>query len=436
MPREINNIEIRSEEIDDLLGKAPSSIVRWGITVIFSVVFVIFVGSYFYKYPDIINAEISVQSENIPASIIAKSSGKINQLFVKDKQAIRPGEVLAVLENTANLEDINYAKIKLIHLDSLLKYQLDSLLTDTLLGNNINFGDLQTAYTALQKALKDYVFFLETDFQHKKIKSTELQISKHEALYQKMLRQTSITQEQLKLAKSQFTRDSLLFVRNVTSELDFEKSQTSYLQSKYSYESAKSNLDNAQISISQLQFSVLEMEQQYNNDCKQLRNGLISSLNTFQAQIKSWEQMYLLISPIEGKVTFTQFWSENQNVKAGDNTMTIIPFKETKIVGRIKLPVQGSGKVKIGQRVNIKFNNYPYMEYGMVTGRIKNIALIPTEAFYIVEVDLPNGLQTNYNKKLPFNQQMQGIAEVVTDDIRLIERFFNPIKAILKNQAN
>ncbi len=71
----------------------------------------------------------------------------------------------------------------------------------------------------------------------------------------------------------------------------------------------------------------------------------------------------------------------------------------------------------------------------MVTGKIKNIALIPTESFYIVEVDLPNGLQTNYKKKLPFSQEMQGVAEVVTEDVRLIERFFNPIKAILKNQA-
>ncbi|MEI7597419.1 MAG: HlyD family efflux transporter periplasmic adaptor subunit [Bacteroidota bacterium] len=435
MPEEFNNIEIRSEEIDDLLGKAPSSIVRWGITVIFSVISVIFVGSYFYKYPDIINAEISVQSENIPASIIAKNSGKITQLLVKDKQGVKNGDVLAVLENTANLNDVYAVKTQIQNLDSILKFQIDSSLTDTLLGNSFNLGDLQTGFSTLQKALKDYVFFLETDFPHKKIKSTESQISKHEALYQKMQRQTSITQEQLKLAKSQFMRDSMLYVKKVTSELDFEKSQTSYLQSKYSFESAKSSLDNAQISISQLQFSVLEMEQQYNNDCKQLRNGLISSLNTFQAQIKSWEQMYLLISPINGKVTFTQFWSENQNVKAGDNTMTIIPFKETKIVGRIKLPVQGSGKVKIGQRVNIKFNNYPYMEYGMVTGKIKNIALIPTESFYIVEVELLNGLQTNYKKKLPFNQEMQGVAEVVTDDVRLIERFFNPIKAILKNQA-
>ena len=49
-----------------------------------------------------------------------------------------------------------------------------------------------------------------------------------------------------------------------------------------------------------------------------------------------------------------------------------------------------------------------------------------------VEVEFPDGLKTNYGKQLEFSQEMQGTAEIITEDVRLLERFFNPIKSLLK----
>lgn len=49
-----------------------------------------------------------------------------------------------------------------------------------------------------------------------------------------------------------------------------------------------------------------------------------------------------------------------------------------------------------------------------------------------MEVELLNGLQTNYKKKLSFSQEIQGIVEVVAEYIRLIESFFYPITTIFK----
>ena len=98
------------------------------------------------------------------------------------------------------------------------------------------------------------------------------------------------------------------------------------------------------------------------------------------------------------------------------------------------MPVRGSGKVKIGQKVNVKFDNYPYMEYGMVRGIVKNISLVPTDNIYMVELAFPEGLVTNYQISLEFSRELQGSAEIVTDDLRLIQRFFNPIKSLFKEK--
>jgi HlyD family secretion protein len=159
---------------------------------------------------------------------------------------------------------------------------------------------------------------------------------------------------------------------------------------------------------------------------------LSQSYENLIGRIAQWEQSYLLKAPISGIVTFTKFWSINQNVKAGDKVVTVVPEEEGKIIGKVTLPIRGSGKVKVGQRVNIKFANFPHMDYGIVTGIIKSKSLVSSDNFYSLEVDLPNKLRTSYGKDLDFSQEMQGTAEIITEDIRLLERIFKPIKSILK----
>jgi HlyD family secretion protein len=155
-------------------------------------------------------------------------------------------------------------------------------------------------------------------------------------------------------------------------------------------------------------------------------------------QLKSWEQNYVLKTPINGKVTFTNFWSVNQFVSAGNVVFNIVPENEQKIIGKTMVPIAGAGKVEVGQRVNIKLDNYPYMEYGLLEGKINNISMVPVisekGSYYTAEIELINKLITNYKKELPFNQEMQGSAEIITKDRRLIERLIEPLVSILREK--
>jgi hypothetical protein len=45
-------------------------------------------------------------------------------------------------------------------------------------------------------------------------------------------------------------------------------------------------------------------------------------------------------------------------------------------------------------------------------------------------------MQTNYNKILPITQQMLGSADIITDDLRLLERLFMPVRKMIRNQQN
>ena len=95
-----------------------------------------------------------------------------------------------------------------------------------------------------------------------------------------------------------------------------------------------------------------------------------------------------------------------------------------------------SGKVKPGQKVNIRLQNFPENEYGILRGTVKNISLTPTQdgahAYYSVEITLNDGLITTYEKELPYISDMQGQADIITEDISFLERLILPVKKILK----
>ena len=142
----------------------------------------------------------------------------------------------------------------------------------------------------------------------------------------------------------------------------------------------------------------------------------------------------MLIAPIDGMVIFPGAWAEYHNVNLGDKILTIIPEEPGDTIGKINLPVEGSGKVEPGMDVNIKFANFPYLEYGMVRGIIRNKSPVPYDELYSVEVELPDGLITYYGDTIHFNQEMHGLAEIITDNRKLLERIFSPIRSTMTKQ--
>jgi HlyD family secretion protein len=161
---------------------------------------------------------------------------------------------------------------------------------------------------------------------------------------------------------------------------------------------------------------------------EKLISVLRESFLNLKAQINLWENTYLLISPIDGIVSFTKFWSANQSVIKDEPVVSIVPLSTGSYLGRIYLKMQRSGKVKTNQKVNIKLSGYPYLEYGIVRGIVKSKSLVPSGDAYVIEIELPDGLTTLYGKKLDFNQNMQGTAEIITEKIRLLQKIVNPFR--------
>ena len=424
-----DNLNLRSEEVQEILGRPPRWIVRVGISIIFVVVAGLFVGSYFLKYPDILPAPITVTTENLPAGVMAMTTGKIDTIAVAEKQTVKEGELLAIVRNPARHEDVMAVKRML--------EESDTLVVETHGRASLQLGEIQSAFTAFDNALTDYRHFVEMDYHNRKIKVIQKQISAQKSLLQKTINQLNISRKQLSAAQKLFEIDSTLYNKSALSLVDYQSARNSFLQQQSSLESSKMSVDNQQMSILQSEQSIFDLEQQRIDEEQRLTSALTTAKEQLSAQIRQWEQTYLLVAPCDGKVTFTKYWQKNQNVGAGEVLVTIVPDGDTKVIGKILLPQQGAGKVKVGQTVNVKLDNFPYLEYGMVKVCIRNISMVPVQVdektkAYMLEVEFPENLVTTYGKELTFSQEMTGTAEIITEDLRLLDKFINPIRAVIK----
>jgi HlyD family secretion protein len=264
----------------------------------------------------------------------------------------------------------------------------------------------------------------------------QARIEDYNRQYENLERQSKIIREQYELQAARYSKDSLLFEGKYLSPAEIDNAKTTYLQSKLTVENAYSSLDNMKIQIKQLEENLLDVEQQYNDQKASFNLETSNCAIQLTNEINTWEMTYVLVAPISGVVTFNSYWTENQNVSVGAPVFTIVPDEEGELIGKAMLPVQRSGKVKVGQKVNIQFASYPENEYGTVWGEVRNISLVPVEGNYTVEIVLPNGLMTTYRKELKFSQEMQATADIVTDDMRLIERLFMPVKKIFSESMS
>ena len=429
-----NKIEIRSSEVQEILGGIPSRVVRFGMYIFLFVLALIIAGSFIFRYPDIITSKIVVTTENPPATIVARSTGKIEKLFVTDNQKVKSGQIIALIQNPSDYKDL--LKLKMI-IDSVQPvFDTLGLAPVERFDKNLQLGTIQEFYSNFLTKYNELLVFVEQQYYPKMNKSLKQQYDMAKILYDRLWEQKNAVDEEYKIKLRNFERQKTLIARGVIASTDLEEAESEKLSKKSELDGLRSDLAEAQIDLSELEQEIIENDKTYLDQKNKYRSEMIQSFNNLKSEVSNWELTYLMRSPIDGIVTFTKFWSENQNVAQGDKVLTVVPENLGELVGKVELPIRGSGKVKSGLNVNVKFDNYPYMEYGLVRGKVKNVSLVPEDNYYMVEVSFPNGLVTNYNRSLELQNNLMGQAEIITENLKLIQRIFNPMKALWKERVS
>lgn len=434
MPQENN---FHSEEAQEILGKIPSWIIRWGITLIFLIFLSIIIGSCFIKYPERVNGTVTMITKNSPIDVVSKGSGNLERILVSNGDSINSNVILGVMHSNANYKDILYVERNIMQIKDTV---LNLAVFDDWIYKLYDLGALQSEWTSFSFACLKYRDYIERAVIKQKKGLLEQQIGKQSEYYSQMKIQADILKEDLKYEEKGYMRDSSLFIHKAMSETEYEESARKLLQTRNNVVSFEAQMKSTELSILQNRQQIIELSIQQDDEILAMEQNIKSSKEKLLALIKNWKISNLLVSPIDGIVSFVRKWDEGQFINAGETFLAVVPKKDCKVIGIVKIPQENFGKVKSGQKVNVRLNGYPYMEYGLLTGIIGYLSSVPEEAVdqqsspqYIAEVVFPNGMKTSYGKELRLIQKMNGTAEIITEERSLMMRLIDPIVTLLKS---
>jgi len=426
---ESKEIELRSEEVQEILTRVPHWMIRWGNLVILIVLLLLFLMAWIVKYPDIVTAEITITTLTPPEKLVARTSGKIEKIFVENRASVLESTPLAIIENSADFKDVFLLKSivdKVVTTNKQIIFPFERL-------PSLNLGEIEGSFVVFEK---DYVAYeLNKNLQpyHAEGVAQDLETIELKERLSLLIQQKQISEKELEFKKKEFDRYKKLYDKGIIAAQEWETKNLDYLQ-------VEKNLRSINASISQIKSSINDLSRNKKvtriserKDDVSLYRNTIQSFSQLKKAIADWELVYVLRSSISGEVSFLQIWTENQTIASGDNVFTIIPKNQNDYIGKVKAKALNSGKIKEGQEVNIRLSNYPDREFGIIRGKVKSISLTPDkDGNLLIDISLPNKLETSYHKKIVFQQEMTGTADIVTEDLRLIERLLYQFRDVFR----
>ncbi len=426
MKNNLDNIEIRSEEVQDILSYVPTWMIRFGNSLIFVVLIILIWFTWFIKYPDIITGEITLTTANPPLKIPTKVSGKINRLFLKDSEIVKQGDFIAEIENPTDKKSIDY----LNDLTKSIEFFLNGVNVNLVFNDaGLVFGDAQSEYNALKKKCLDYKNYTSNTFNDSRVKNLEKQVTFHKKLVVIASAEMQFASKEMKNTEEKHNVFKQLYEGKTITKVEFLERENEFTQKQQSFHNLEKTTINYQIAIADYEKQLLTLKEEISRTKRDFVDNIRTSLASIKNFINTWQHSYILSAPIAGKINYLKSIAEKQYISANDLLFAVVP-EDQKLIGRARIPSQGYGKIKVNQIVRVKLSDFPFNEYGFIMGRIDKISLISNENIYICDVVLDQGLTTTYRKQLDFKPEMGGTAEVITEDLRLIQRILYTFKNI------
>lgn len=411
------------EEIDEIMGKAPVWITRYGISCIGLIVLMLIVGSFFFRYPDVINAQVTITTANPPVKIIARSDGAIQQLLVTNQQRVQPGQILCVLANPANFRDVESILAGLDRIDTATNFE--KMLTLNIPAD-LQLGELQAAYTECYQTMNQYRFFITHNAYRSKIGHLKGQALLQQQLLGALEGKGQTLSALLQMQSNRFITDTSLEHDRVITRVEFESSRKNLLNQKVIATDNISTIIQTKLQQAECQKNISETELDMQREENSLQQKVRDAIRRFKGSYAIWQEKYILKTPVAGKVIFFKYWKENQFVMNGNGVFVIVPENQDFVV-RGSVNINNAGKVMEGQSILIRLYSYPSEEYGFISGKVLSKSMVPMDSTYSIEIALTNDLVTNYGKVIPSQSQIDGVGEILTQDKSLFRRFFDSL---------
>jgi multidrug resistance efflux pump len=415
-----------SEQVRDVLTRPPSGLVRRGTgIVVLSIILLIGIAA-LIRYPDTLTGPIVLTTDPQPQSVVIRANGRLGRLLVKNGQIVQKGQPLAEIENTTRLANVP----KLHQLTADVHQFLRNPTVPLSIPSGITFGDIQGEVNTISTACMNYHRLVSDGYLPKRLNLLNREIQQYSQLVAVNERQSIINTSEFDNAEKKYRIDKRLYTEKVYAQAEFLEMENEYLRRKREKEEYQKTVLQNNLLLAAKEKERLDLQQQQAQQLRTTDDNIRQTLHNIENLLQLWQQNYLLKSPLSGHLYYLQAIEELQSIRSGDSLFAVVPVNKP-IIGLANLPAQNRGKLCVGQAVIIRLADYPFAEYGVIRGRVSAVLQSASSARCRIKITLPGQLTTSYQKKLAYNYEMPGNADVITEDLSLLERALFGLRKLL-----
>ncbi|MEM8780366.1 MAG: HlyD family efflux transporter periplasmic adaptor subunit, partial [Cyanobacteria bacterium P01_G01_bin.49] len=296
---------------------------------------------------------------------------------------------------------------------------------------------------------KQTVAYSQTAFNSAKnvLAKAEKEIERYrQAWKQGVIAEVQVVEQENFLAEKQQAYDQ------AQSELQQAKLRLAEEENNYAQvvRQAESDIEQAQLQLQEQQKSdqtlahtgklaILKSQEQLKNIESEITT-LTAEIAQSKSEIASTQYQLtqrVLKAPVKGRVFSLPIQKSGKVVQPGDAIAEIAPENSSLMV-RAEMATAESGSLTKGMPVKLKFDAYPFQDYGIVTGKLTMISptsqVTDTEqgqvANYDLEVTLDHDCIPTANKCIALRPGDTATAEVIVRQRRVIDFILDPFKKL------
>ncbi|HEY9801358.1 MAG TPA: HlyD family efflux transporter periplasmic adaptor subunit [Leptolyngbyaceae cyanobacterium] len=462
-----------------LLDALPKLWTRGVLYTLVGFVFIVLPWATFSQVDETGSARGKIEPQGQTQKLDSQAAGSVKTVMVKEGDNVSAGQVLLELEDDILRTQLQEAQAKLSGLLNQ-KTQLDVLINQ--LQITLNVQERQNQSQALEKISQ--------------VKQAQQNLAVRQSIYnlQKLEKQALVNQSQQQIDNAQNNLESARETLNIDSRqvqrfnqivkdgavsvTQIDQLKKEEQKSKQLYKTAQSEVKQAylrlteeknryQATINQLESDIkqaqLRLQEEENSHQSLLQAGKLAVLKiqeqlqelekqvvTLRSQIvqtrsqiqslKLQMQQRVVRSPVDGVIFELPITKPGAVVQPGQRIAQIAP-KNANFVLKAQIPSQDSGFLKVGMPVKIKFDAYPFQEYGIVPGKVVWISPdskvsptpeTPVETFEL-EIALERKYIQNSEKRIALTAGQTATAEVIIRQKRVIDFVLDPFKRLQKD---
>ena len=415
--------DIHSEDLQEIISKPPSWLLKRGITFIVLTIFMLFGLTFFIRYPEVVPVSMKFNTSSAPKVLTGKVTGNLVKILVKDGTAVDKNTDIAYLESVADHHQVLHLldKMKQVRSSTIELAELTDIVTPT----ELELGEVQNSYQNFYLAYLNYVAINKEGIYQKRKNFIQNEVKYINEQNQRIQQGFDLQKRELALAEEEYAKYQILAEKKVISQLELQQKEALLLAKRQSIPQTENTIIGNQSS----RLSKDKEMSEINNQMFEEEKKFYQSLNTFISDAENWKKQYVISSPAKGTLIYGDFLQENQLIKMGEELFYVNANKDD-YYGEILIPQNKSSKVKVGQEVLIKVQSYPYQEYGYLRGKIDYISDIPIrDSVFFSKVIL------NRNEKDSVIKLKPGIladADIITEDQSIIKRIWLNLTKSLK----